>query len=377
MFTGKRGNAPTPAPMHPQKSVTHHSQIPALDGLRGIAIIMVLLWHLPTSLTFFPGWIGVDLFFVLSGYLITWRLVATKDQPDYYSRFYRNRILRIFPLYYLLVVGFLLAIHLFVQQKNLSIFDTYTNHWKSFLIFTENWTFMFYPLPRDLSLGPLWSIAVEEQFYLIWPAIIFFLSGTRTSLKVFGCLIAIVMLARTIGYLIHPSYPRLYYNSFFRMDSFVIGALLYQLHKARIKISQNLVSWIMLGALILLLFNSLSFKKPLPDDPFMMTVGYTILALFFACLLHLATRPEKNMLVGFLNGKLLRGIGKISFCLYLIHFPVLQIVSSRFHAYNLNHWPGHETLLGILSVTTALTLSILISIVSFRYYESFFLALKK
>ena len=364
--------------MHPSKPSTHPNHIPALDGLRGIAIIMVLLWHyLPASQSFFPGWTGVDLFFVLSGYLITWRLLATKDQPNFFSRFYRNRILRIFPLYYTLVIGFLLAIHFLVQPKNLPTFDTYTDHWKSFLIFTENWTFMWHPLPRDLSLGPLWSIAVEEQFYLIWPAIILLLPGKRSRITVFGCLILIVLLARTITYLTHPSYPRLYYNTFFRMDSFVIGALLYQLHEARIKTSPNLVAWITLGLLAILLFNNLSLKNPLPGDPFMMTAGYTILALFFACLLQLATSPKSNMFSVFLSGKILRGTGKISYCLYLVHFPVLQIVSSRFHSYGLNTWPGHGTLLTILSITTALTLSLLISIISFRYFESFFLALKK
>ena len=363
--------------MQPPKPVTTH-QIPALDGLRGVAIIMVLQWHyLPATQAFFPGWAGVDLFFVLSGYLISWRLLATKERPDYFSRFYRNRILRIFPLYYVLVIGFLLAIHFFVQEKNLPEFDTYTRHWKSFLIFTENWTFMFYHLPPDLSLAPLWTIAVEEQFYLIWPVIILLLPRTRSGIRLLGCLIPVVLLARTTAYLTHPPYLYIYYNTFSWIDSFVIGAILYQLHEARIKIAPGLITSIMLGVLAIFLIYSLSYHSPFPGDPFMMTAGYTLLALFFACLLHLASGPEKNGLSTLLSGKLLRGMGRISYCLYLIHFPISQIVFSRFHAYGLHNWPGHEALLTTLSVITALTLSILVSILSYRYFESFFLALKK
>jgi peptidoglycan/LPS O-acetylase OafA/YrhL len=364
--------------MQPPKPATPH-HIPALDGLRGIAIIMVLQWHyLPATQAFFPGWTGVDLFFVLSGYLITWRLMATKDQPNYFSRFYRNRILRIFPLYYTLVIGFLLAIHFLVQPKNLPTFDTYINHWKSFLIFTQNWTFMFYHLPPDPSLTPLWSIAVEEQFYLIWPAVILLLPRKKTALIIFGCLILFILLARTLAYcLAHPPYLYIYYNTFSWIDSFVIGALLYQLHEARIRIAPGLVTSIMLGILTIFLIYSLSHSSPFPGDPFMMTAGYTLLALFFACVLHLASRPEKNRLSTLLSGKLLRGMGRISYCLYLVHFPISQVVFSRFHAYGLNNWPGHEAILTTMAVITALTLSILVSILSLRYFESFFLALKK
>src|ERR1700743_1695759 len=115
--------------------------IPALDGIRGLAILLVLAWHsIPTIHPFFPAWVGVDLFFVLSGYLITGRLLATKDRPGFFSRFYRNRALRILPLYYTVVIVFLAMVHFFVQEKTLPSFSLYTGHWKSFLFFTQNWT---------------------------------------------------------------------------------------------------------------------------------------------------------------------------------------------------------------------------------------------
>jgi peptidoglycan/LPS O-acetylase OafA/YrhL len=363
--------------MQPPKPAAHPNHIPALDGLRGIAIIMVIIWHyLPVTQSFFPGWAGVDLFFVLSGYLITWRLTASLQQPHYFSRFYRNRILRIFPLYYIVVIGFLLAIHFFVQPKNLPTFDTYTNHWKSFLIFTENWTFVFYGFPLNLSLGPLWSIAVEEQFYLVWPALILLLPGKRSRTTILLLLIVGIMLTRSCWYLEHSSIPRLYYNAFFRMDSFVVGALLYELHDAKIKIAANQTAWIMLGLLAIFLLHTPIPHMPVPGDPFLMTAGYTILAFFFACALDLAARREKNAFSGFLSGKFLRETGKISYCLYLIHFPILQFMSSRLHAYGLSHWPGHEILFGYIAVFTALAISVWLSLLSYRYLESWFLQYK-
>jgi peptidoglycan/LPS O-acetylase OafA/YrhL len=361
----------------PEMPIDLRKHLDPLDGLRGIAIILVLAWHyLPVVQPWLPGWMGVDLFFVLSGYLITWRLMATKEQPHYFARFYRNRVLRIFPLYYSVVIGFLLSIHFFVRPEYLSTVAIYINHWKSFFIFTENWSFIFYGQPLNLSLGPLWSIAVEEQFYLIWPAVILLLPGVKWKIRTFLFLILLILLARSIWYLTHPSAPMLYYNTFFRIDSFVIGALLFQLHDAKIKISANLVTWIMAGLLAVILFNSLSLKTPVPDDPFMMTIGYTLLALFFACSLHLAARPEKNAFSTFLNGKFLRGAGKISYCLYLIHFPIAQVIGSKTHAYALSHWPDHLILTSYISTTISLVLSISLSVLSYRYFESWFLKFK-
>jgi len=363
--------------MQLQKPATHPNHIPALDGLRGIAIILVIAWHyLPFLQPWFPGWIGVDLFFVLSGYLITWRLTATRGQPHYFSRFYRNRALRIIPLCYTLVIGFLLCIHLLVHPKNLPTVAIYTIHWKSFLIFTENWTFIFFGLPINFSLVPLWSIAVEEQFYLIWPLIIFLLPTIKSRTTTFLLLILAVAATRTTWYLTHPYAPLLYYNTFFRIDSFAVGGLLYQLHESRTKLAPILVAWMMTGLLAILLFNNLSLRIPTPGDPFMMTLGYTLLALFFACALDLAAREEKNAFSIFLSSKFLRGAGRISYCLYLIHFPISEVVASKLHGYALTHWPNRLTLVSAASISISLLLSCLLSILSYRYLESWFLKYK-
>src|ERR1700754_1013030 len=352
--------------------------IPALDGLRGIAILMVLVWHYAAfTQPFFPGWAGVDLFFVLSGYLITLKLTAAKGQPHYFSRFYRNRALRILPLYYILVISFLLAIHFFVREKNLPTLDIYIQHWKSFFIFTQNWTFIVFGFPQDLSLAPLWSLAVEEQFYLLWPLIILLLPGSTLRLKIFPFLLLLVLVARTIFYLSDPpSGGSVYYNTFFRMDSFLAGALLFQLHDARINIPRRWVIWtisvlLTIGVLCCLLINNV-----IPYNPFFGTAGYTLLAVFFACLLHLAIQPGNHVLSTFLSGKFLRFCGRISYCFYLIHVPIMMFVQARLSILGTRLWPGHALFLQWTSLILSLALSFAISYVSGRYFESWLLRLK-
>jgi len=113
---------------------------PALDGLRGIAVLLVTVWHyIPFLPPFFPDWAGVDLFFVLSDYLITGQLMDAIGQPNYFSGFFRNRPLRVLPFYYSLVIPFLIAIR-FVQEDHLPTIALYRNHWPGIPVFFQNWT---------------------------------------------------------------------------------------------------------------------------------------------------------------------------------------------------------------------------------------------
>ena len=352
--------------------------IPALDGLRGVAILLVLLWHsFPIMEYFLPGWSGVDLFFVLSGYLITGRLLATKGRPDYLSNFYRNRALRILPLYYSVFIGFLIMIHLFVQKKNLPEFSVYTDHWKSFLVFTQNWTFIFDGFPRNGSLIPLWTLAVEEQFYLVWPFVILLIPSGRARWKIFASLIVLIMVTRTACYLYYPpSHQFNYYNTFFRADALIIGSLLCQLHNDNIR-SNN--KWIRLIALILLavvIIAGLVLKNLDPTNLFYGTIGYTLLALFFACILHLAVTPGVSTIAGFLRLPFLRFCGKISYGLYLLHEPIIEAAGTKMSVWGVTRWPGHASLINTLSMTVCLLFTFLLATLSFRYFESFFLRLK-
>jgi peptidoglycan/LPS O-acetylase OafA/YrhL len=361
-----------------KSSVGH---IPALDGLRGWAIIWVVIWHYIEFLrSWFPGWAGVDLFFVLSGYLITGRLIQTKGNPDYFSRFYRNRLLRIAPAYYAFLLCFFAAVYLFVKPDHLPTFSLYTQHWKSFFLFTQNWTLFRLGMPPDKSLVPLWSIAVEEQFYLFWPLVIYGLSVSATRIRkrqiwILAAAILLVLLTRTTFYFLTAS-GTLYFNTLFRMDSLLAGSGLYLLHFIGFRIPARLLRWTAVALLIALLTGCLLIKNMSPDNAFFATLGYTIIALLSTCLLHCTVQPGDGWLPRFFRAGFLRSCGKISFSLYLVHQPVYLALQPRIYHWGVIRWPLHSITIDIFSVTACLLISFGISLLSYRYFESWFLRLK-
>lgn len=351
--------------------------IPALDGLRGLAILLVLSWHsMPVTHGFFPGWAGVDLFFVLSGYLITGKLLATKDGPNYFLNFYRNRALRILPLYYAVLFSFLAVVLLFVQKQHLAEFSIYTGHWKSFMLFTQNWTFIFVGYPKNISLAHFWSLAIEEQFYLAWPVVILLTKSPASRIKLFAALIILVMLVRTALYLFYPpSHFPDHFNTFLRADSLIAGALLYQLHHAGIKIDAGMVKRAALLLLILIVVGLIATGVS-PFTLFFGTVGYTVVALFFACVLHLIVVPGKNAPDRIFRWPFLRYCGKISYGLYILHLPIILLAGTKMTAWGTTRWPAGPGLVFAASMTICLLLAFLFSTLSFRWFESWFLRLK-
>lgn len=354
--------------------------IPALDGLRGIAILSVLFWHcIPCCQTFYPGWAGVDLFFVLSGYLITGRLLDTVGEPGYLTRFYRNRILRIWPLYYALVIPFLLLLP-YIREINGADLTLYEQHPLGFLLFVQNWTFIRFGPLEDLSLGHLWSLAIEEQFYLIWPFVIFFVRAPGRRIVLFISLILIVLVTRYIYYLFHQTGEgpvHIFYNTFFRIDSLVAGSLLCQLHRLKIFIPKGWATALVFAGLLTYPVAGMMAGHSLPLLPFNISGGFTLMAIAFACLLHLSLIP-KNLFARLCDIRPLRWMGKISYGLYMIHMPVWIILGSKlFSSRWAAGWKGHEKLVYWIVALICILLSIFLSWISFRYFESFFLRLKK
>lgn len=354
--------------------------IPPLDGLRGMAILLVVSAHYFNFIPAFSfGWSGVDLFFVLSGYLITGRLLDSLGKPAYFSNFYRNRILRIFPLYYCVLLVFFAGLHFFIKPATAPLISFYLLHWKSFFLFTDNWTFIRFGMPNASYLLHFWSLAVEEQFYLVWPALIYLLPGSKTRLRSFATIALLVLAARCIlsGYFPpRPDPPFYYFNTFLRMDSFVIGALLRQLHYSKILIPEKLVTLLLLSTLILIALSPLVFGDMDTTNPFFATVGYTLTALFFACLLHKSIQFPHSILARLFTARWLRFFGKISYGLYLLHFPILLVFQQRCFDWETAHLGGDPLLLRILSVILCFFISFFISILSYRYFESRFLRLK-
>jgi peptidoglycan/LPS O-acetylase OafA/YrhL len=160
-------------PSPPATAVTNF--IPGLDGLRGIAVFAVFLFHLGIPKCSL-GWAGVELFFVISGFLITRILFSTRENPDYFTRFYRRRILRIFPIYYLVLIGYT-AVVLIAARGDLHNLPFY-------YVFLQTIPQLRSHFADSPLLNHTWSLAIEEQFYLFWPMVVFLLKGPRLFLTI-------------------------------------------------------------------------------------------------------------------------------------------------------------------------------------------------
>jgi peptidoglycan/LPS O-acetylase OafA/YrhL len=358
--------------------------IPQLDGLRGLAIFLVVGQH---YFGFFPvfsfGWSGLDLFFVLSGYLITGRLLAKSRSPGYFSNFYRNRALRILPLYYGVLLLFFAGIHFVARKENLSLMSYYTIHWKSFFFFTENWTYIIYGAPKATYLVPFWSLAAEEQFYLVWPVLLYLLVSNRSRIKLCLAIPPVVMIIRMAIYFSHFrtgnwNGMNIFFNTFCRIDSFAIGALLCEFHHARVRISDRVVNlFLSLTAAALVISYSIFMYVGGGYNAFFGTVGNPLTAMLWACILHKSLSPSVGITGKFFRLRGLRFLGKISYGLYVFHFPIILLFQTRIVDWGMGHLSWSASTMKIPAIACCLLISLLLSMLSYRYYESFFLRLKK
>src|SRR4051812_22693033 len=215
-------------------STAPRSHIPSLDGVRGLAIAIVLVHNatfilhgnhatLPkvAAAVAAAGWLGVQLFFVLSGFLITGILFDTRTRPQFFRTFYARRTLRIFPLYYVFLAG-----ALFIVPLLANVADWHATAWRNqffFWTYTSNWA---NPFGHDIpGLSHFWSLAVEEQFYLLWPVIVF-LGSPRFLLRLCAGLVAVTPFVR-LGLRLSGFAPLAGYEfTIARWDALAAGALL-------------------------------------------------------------------------------------------------------------------------------------------------------
>jgi peptidoglycan/LPS O-acetylase OafA/YrhL len=347
---------------------------PVLDGIRGFAILLVVFYHNFGFINyFFFGWLGVDLFFVLSGFLITDILLKTFGNKNYLRNFYTRRVLRIFPLYYLSLVIFLLILS---RVRDIPIdLSYYTQHQWWLWTYLQNWLYIFKPTNSTNALHHFWSLAVEEQFYLLWPLAILILKKPKYLLILMGILLFLVMIFRFFIWTFRIedlAYFNLY--TFSRIDGICIGCMLSLIQRINPEFLKKFTPAIVLAMaavnFIFYFFNRLYHFT----FPYLAIVGYTTFAMLFALLINEAVIQETRIINFIFNNRLLKFFGKISYGLYVFHWPIFIMVNPY-----MQEWAGKYAsaqYAQIISSVVATLIAIVISVLSFRYFESIFLNLK-
>lgn len=316
--------------------VSPHSRNAALDGIRGLAILLVLLTHvhgafplsrgtraLVSAMTF--GWCGVDLFFVLSGFLITGILMKTKTAANRGRSFYARRFLRIFAIYYIaLSVLLVLAAH----SRWLSSVTPIHTVWQhlAFYAYLQNWLPFGNAHYRGGIVGHFWSLAVEEQFYLIWPAIIWYVPERfllRCCLWGIGCALTLrILLVNHFGphLWIHILTPT-------RGEGLLVGAALAIFARQRKRLPGELLGAMAIVGAAMIVY--IAFADPVEflntdAGPYMYTVGVSALGLLFGALVG-SSQMRVPVLTRLMEMRWLRSFGKYSYGIYIYHIPIIML----------------------------------------------------
>jgi peptidoglycan/LPS O-acetylase OafA/YrhL len=289
-------------------------KIPQLDAVRGLAILLVVLHNIDEKFPSFHlhrlfanGWMGVDLFFVLSGFLITGILLDTKQSEGFFKNFYARRCLRIWPLYYSLIFFmFLIIPHLSPSQGHF-IFEK-SSPWWGYLLFLQNFL-----LPvSTLAAGPLgvtWSVAIEEQFYLLWPLVVRYCSNVHLR----RIAIAEICLSPALRYYLSLHHVDLYTNVFCRLDGLMAGALLaLVVRSASFRPSKSVKrAW-----MSLFIAGSLAFVTEALHARW---IVFSLTAIASAAFVYLSLFSTQKWFQKLMMNRFLVYTGTISYGLYLLH----------------------------------------------------------
>jgi peptidoglycan/LPS O-acetylase OafA/YrhL len=373
------------------------AHIPALDGIRGLAILLVMLHHqtimgigetIPIDDLFSHwmeiGWSGVDLFFVLSGFLITGILLDAKDSPRYFKNFYARRTLRIFPLYYAVVFLALVVIpnlpDAILPAAKRDGFGRIDGDEIWYWLYLSNFSIANAAAWRHGILDISWSLAIEEQFYLMWPTLVFF-TDRRRLMQICGGIIVGAFLVRVYMVMndFHPIAT--YVLTPARLDPLAVGALIAAAARGEggLAAIAPLARRVLLATGAALLVSILVMGELDGRHPWTLTAGFSLLALFFGGLLVgvLRASPGSRTTRIFESG-FLTTLGTYSYALYLFHLPLRALIRDTVYGrHDFFLVLGSRIPAQLLFYIVASLMAFAMAWLSWQLLESRFLALKK
>lgn len=340
--------------------------VPSLDGVRGIAVLLVLAYHAwPSPWTAF-GWTGVDLFFVLSGFLITGILCDGRDAAHRTRTFYVRRVLRIMPLYYSVLILMFVVLPL-IHRPHDTMYEQLVRDQAWYWTYTSNWLLGLQIPPHFNYMNHFWSLAVEEQFYLVWPLVVWHASR-QTALRIaagaiVGALVFRIVLAGSGVWWLST-----YFLTPCRMDALAVGSVVALALRAPgdpAATAQRVTDWMLRGAIgaaalvvvaVAVGGHGFAATVRLPES-----VNLSAVAWIFGWVVSIAATRQPRLL----RWKPLRAAGQYSYGLYVFHPFVFEYLKS--------HWPGGGTVVrGIVVIVVSASLAWL----SYQLLEKRFLRLK-
>jgi len=358
-------------------------KLASLDGVRGLAILAVMMHHSAWGLNaanvperlfaflMYQGWAGVDLFFVLSGFLITGILLDSSCAVNYFKSFYARRALRIFPLYFAFL---LVALGLFPFVVPADWMPVPRDRWL-YLCYLTNWQALWVGPWRHSVMAHLWSLAVEEQFYFCWPLLVWLV---RPANLLWSLLIgeAAVIAGRWWWVAGHGASQAVALATITRMDGLLLGAVC-AIAVRRYRLPERLVRRLPLlasGGLMVYILLALAASD---KDRYAETIGFPLLAICFALLVLYAVLTEGGTgpIQKFLCQRRLTQVGKYAYGLYVYHVPLFYfgdrlIAASVPAAVRSSFW------FGCASSAALCVISYQVARLSYTHFERYFLNCK-
>jgi len=376
--------------------VSHNiKKIEVLDGVRGLAILLVMFYHFSIPFQHHiktnnidillakilqTGWVGVDLFFVMSGFLITSILLQTRVTTSYFKNFYVRRVLRIFPLFYaVLLILIIILPSMFIYMEKSTLVMQENSLW--FWTYLVNFKIASIGSFSGFQGGYMWSLAIEEQFYLIWPIIVFCYHKNIARLSMIIIVLSIILriiLMHCYGF----SATSVYVLPFTHIEGLLFGACLSVIYKNG---SLNKVySAVFYPALVIslgvLLFVLIEYKRFVFYDYYTAMFGLFSVAILAALLvlkLLLALEQEnKVIIVNIFESRVLNKFGGLCYGLYLFHHPIGVIVNKLIPIDTFTFMGSSFPTLFIIIILSS-TSSYFVAYYSYLLFEKPFLKLKK